>query len=381
MYNVLVACLENWDTLGELPFVLSQGGCNVDVFCSKKSWLISNSYYHNWIESPADTDQYIRHLVSLVQNPSIKYDWVIPADEMLLNLLNDAINDEELFYKILPLTKIQNRELLGSKAGLSKLCDKYGISRPKYFVYRHSDSINVRSLQLNYPLLLKQDLSWGGGGILYCENEQELLLNLEKTNPKYDTVIQEFIKGEDIGVEALFRKGELIEYNAGLITTYFANKFDFTTRRIYFDDKRLANEIANIGAKLGVNGFASIQFIYNTDADTYYLIEVDARPNIWLPMGRFTGHAFSEAVTKFLDGSLVGAIAHVEGRKTEVAHFYRDTLRNIKRFNITGAYKWLTNYKGYRRFIPSYDKVLMKRMMEEIFINKMLKIISFGKKE
>ena len=40
MKKALVACIENWDTLQEVPFVLHEGGCTVDVFCSKRSWLI-----------------------------------------------------------------------------------------------------------------------------------------------------------------------------------------------------------------------------------------------------------------------------------------------------------------------------------------------------
>ncbi len=372
MKKVLVACLENWDTLQELPFVLSKGGCMVDVYCSKNSWLISNSYYDKWIECSDNIDGYLKGLYALAENQEAPYDWIIPADEKLLQLLNNDISSAGLFYKILPLTKISNREMLASKAGLSKLCEKYGITSPKYLVYDHKRDFDTSTFNLHYPVLLKQDLSWGGGGILFCEDEAAFKDNLKKTDPQYDTIIQEFITGKDIGVEALFCKGELVEYNVGEVSMYFDSKFNFTTKRNYFNSKRIGDELRNIGWHLGINGFASIQFIYKPDEDRYYLLEVDTRPNFFMPYGRFTGHDFSEAVRKFLTPAYretPGDIA-VEEKITEVALFYRDIIRCVKQKDIKGIAKWMFNYRHCWNYIPTYDKVLMKRVLNELFINK-----------
>lgn len=372
MKKVLVACLENWDTLQELPFVLNKGGCMVDVYCSKNSWLISNSYYSKWIECSDHIDIYLKELYTLAENREAPYDWIIPADEKLLQLLNNDITSPELFYKLLPLTKIGNREMLASKAGLSKLCEKYAITSPKYLVYDHKADFDISSFNLHYPVLLKQDLSWGGGGILYCENEAEFKVNLKGTNPQYDTIIQEFITGKDIGVEALFCRGELVEYNVGEVTMYFDSKFNFTTKRNYFNSKRVGDELRNIGWHLGINGFASIQFIYKPEEDRYYLLEVDTRPNFFMPYGRFTGHDFSDGVRKFLTPGYIatpGGIA-VEGKTTEVVLFYRDIIRCVKQKDIKGIAKWIFNYQHCWKYIPTYDKVLMKRVVNELFINK-----------
>ena len=377
MKKVLVACLENWDTLQELPFVLQKGGCSVKVYCSKKSWLISNSYYDHWIECSDDADTYIKELIALVKNNPDKYDWIIPADEKLIQVLNNAITSEQLFYKIMPLSKIGNREMLASKAGLSRVCEKYGILSPKYLVYSHKNGLDTDSFNLNYPVLLKQDLSWGGGGILLCENQEQFDTNLKKTSPDYDTIIQEYITGKDIGVEALFRNGELIEYNAGEVSQYFDSKFNFTTKRNYCNSKRMSDELSNIGSHLGVNGFASIQFIYKPEEDNYYLLEVDTRPNFFMPYGRFTGHDFSEAVKKYLNPDYKAPVGKqgtntTERKVTEVALFYRDIIRCVKQKDIKGFSKWIFNYGHYWNYIPTYDKVLFKRILNELFIHKTL---------
>ncbi len=369
MAKVLVACLENWDTLQELPFVLNKGGCSVDVYCSKKSWLICNSFYHNWIECSDNVEEYVKGLVELSMKKEDPYDWIIPADEKLLNVLNDRIKEEEIFYRILPLTKIENRNILASKAGLSKICNKYGVPTPKYIVYNHNMPFDHNTFKLKYPVLLKQDLSWGGGGILFCDDEASFKTNLEKTNKDYDTIIQEYIIGRDIGVEALYRKGELVEYNAGEVKAYFDSKFNFTTKRNYGNSKRIENKLVTIGKHIGINGFASLQFIHQTTEDIYYLIEVDIRPNIWLASGRFTGHDFSKAVQRFItQGPLPENTNYLnESTITEVAIFYRDIIRALKRKKIIDLLKWVFNYKSYWRFIPTYDKKLLKSILQELW--------------
>lgn len=380
MHKVLVACLENWDTLQEVPYVLSKGDCIVDVYCSKKSWLIRNSFFTTWIESSDNIETYIKELSALAENKETPYDWIIPADEKLLKILNDTITSEELFYKLLPLSKIENREMLGSKAGLSTFCEHHNIASPKYIIYDHKTTFNENSFQLNYPVLLKQDLSWGGGGILYCENKESFKANLLKTNPQYNTIIQEYITGKDIGVEALFCKGKLVEYNASEVLTYFDNKFNFTTRRNYYNSKRLAALLNNIGEKIGINGFGSIQFIYKSEDDTYYLLEVDMRPNIWIPYGRFTGHNFSEAVKRFLNPTIPynqKINNDFEKRKiTEVGLFYRDMIRCFKFHDVKGFLQWMFNYKHYWQFIPTYDMILFKHILKELFFKKVVEKIT-----
>ena len=369
MAKVLVACLENWDSLQELPFILKNGGCTVDVYCSKKSWLICNSFYHDWIECSDNLEEYVKGLVELSMRKEDAYDWIIPADEKLLNVLNEKVVLEDIFFSLLPLTKIENRDILASKVGLSNICARYGIASPKYIVYDHKMPFDYNIFTLKYPVFLKQDLSWGGEGILFCDDEASFKIKLEKTNEGYATIIQESIKGRDIGVEALYRKGELVEYNAGEVKTYFDSRFSFTTKRDYFNSKRLESELRTTGKHIGIHGFASIQYIHQSVEDIYYLIEVDIRPNFWLATGRFTGHDFSKAVQRFFTiGPLPEDIIYSDESKiTEVTIFYRDIVRILKRKKIVDLLKWIINYKGYWRFIPVYDKKLFKKIIKELW--------------
>ena len=102
MFKVLIACYGNWDTTAEIPFLFKKAGCSVDIYCSNKSWLLSNSYYVNWIESDSDENNYADTLISFANKNW--YDWIVLADDLVINLLNNKIVDEAIFLKLLPLT-------------------------------------------------------------------------------------------------------------------------------------------------------------------------------------------------------------------------------------------------------------------------------------
>jgi len=133
------------------------------------------------------------------------------------------------------------------------------------------------------------------------EKASDLDKAISKVYNTENMVLQEFIQGEDIGVEALFHQGKLVMYNAANILGYMYNTFSFTTSRSYFRNKRIEALLVELGEKVGLNGFASIQYVYCNRRDVYYLIEVDIRTNSWMSYGRFTGQNFSEGIASIID--------------------------------------------------------------------------------
>ncbi|WP_448701058.1 ATP-grasp domain-containing protein [Mucilaginibacter sp. AW1-3] len=369
MYNVLLASLTGFDSTAEIPYIFKQAGCKtVDVYCNSSSWLLSNRFYDNWIESSVEHEPFKNGLIKLVEEKFDHYDWVMVLDDASVKLMNESITDERLFKKILPITKIENREILSSKLGLSNICQKYDIVTPGYINYSEVDDVEAAIKKLKFPILLKEDYSFSGIGIQYCETEEELPACLEKVRVKTNLVLQEFIKGEDIGVEALFREGELITYNCADVLTYMYNKFSFTTRRLYYQSEEVAILLKKLGKSVGLNGFASIQYIYHPERKTYYLIEVDARANAWMPYSRFTGHSFSDGIKQIIAGNLTHAPgSNGHNKKVEIAIFDRDIRRCVKHKDYKSIFAWIFNHKGYWRFIPFYDMKFFKRILAKLF--------------
>ncbi len=89
MFKVLVACYGKWDATAEVPYILKKGGCVVDVFCAKDSWLLANSFYDNWIDSGDNKTLYKDKFIAILEKEN--YQWVILGDDILINYMNQEI--------------------------------------------------------------------------------------------------------------------------------------------------------------------------------------------------------------------------------------------------------------------------------------------------
>jgi predicted ATP-grasp superfamily ATP-dependent carboligase len=369
MNNVLLVSIASFfDSTGEIPFVFKRAGCQVDVFCDSTSWLLSNKYYDNWIETSSEHETFKDNLLKLVKEKPDYYKWIVLLEDVTVKLMNTAITtDEELFKKILPINKIENREILSSKTGLSNICLKYNIPTPRFINYIEGMDVEYIKKELHFPILLKEDFSFSGLGIQFCEDQSELQSCLDNVKIKTNLVLQEFIQGDDIGVEALFRDGKLITYNCAEILTYMYNKFSFTTRRMYYQSREIETYLEKLAECVGMNSFASIQYVYHPERKIYYLIEVDARTNSWIPYSRFTGHDFSDGIKRIMNGDLTpdAKLPDNYDKRVEVAIFDRDLRYCMKSKDFKRALMWMFNYKGSWKFIPLYDLKYFGRVFKK----------------
>jgi predicted ATP-grasp superfamily ATP-dependent carboligase len=366
--KVLLISLVNWDSLIEIPAILKNGGCAVDIFCVRDSWAIQNKFYDNWIEAPHDTDLFVDQIIELVEKKGSEYEWIIPGDDIIIRLLNEKITSEALFYKILPLTKIENRELLGSKAGFSSLCTRYGIKTPKYLIYTPEMTAASIGAYMGYPFLMKVDKSEGGFGVFLCENETSFPNQLAQVSNKENMVFQQFIQGYDINVEVLYRKGELMVYNYSR-TLKIMGKFGVSTQRSFYSNTAIEGELIKMGRDLGLNGFGNVVFMYSEPEKTHYLIEVDVRPNAWMYYGKFTGNDFSEAVRRILidDLRLVRPGSTQSNKTIQINLYKKDVYRCLVEKDLKGFLGWMFNKDGCWKYIPFYDSKLLKACNSYLF--------------
>ena len=370
MFKVLITSSnywDSWDSCSEIPYLLKKGGCEVDVFCSKNSWLLSNKYYDNWINIDIGDPLYADKLIELVNKN--EYQWVILADDVAIDLVNKKIEDENTFLKIMPIYKIENRNILSSKNGFSDFCQENKIATPLYFIYENEKDFEVIKEKLKFPVIVKRDFSWGGFDMSLNNSIDELKISIHELPENKNLLIQEFISGEEIGVEALFREGILLNFQCAKILDYGDSKFTFTTRREYYDDDNIKVLLEHLGKQIGLNGFASITYIQDNKSGIYYLIEVDPRPNSWCSSSRFiSGIDFAEGIKKIRNGDFINGYHEVKNYKPkiEITLFFKDVKRILKKNDFKGLMRWIFNINGYWRFLPFYDLKLTKRIFIEI---------------
>ncbi len=356
MYRVLLISFVNWDSLIEIPAILSNAGCAVDIFSVKDSWVLQNKQYDTWIEGSPDAATFLDQLISYIEKNSSMYIWVIPGDDAIIRSLNERITSETLFYKVMPLTKIEHRQLLGSKAGFSELCARYHIKTPRYLIYNVALTPAAIGDYVGYPLLVKLDKSEGGFGVYFCEDELMLTNTLQKIVVKDKLVFQQFIKGYDINTEVLYRDGELLVYSYSRTLTVMG-KFGVSTQRLFYQDNEVDTVLADMGRQLGLSGFGNVVFMYSEQEKAHYLIEIDMRPNAWMYYGRFTGNDFSEGVRRIINNNLtlVRPTEKEAGRQLKISLYKKDVYRCILEKDVKGLLGWLTNRDHCWKYIPFYD--------------------------
>ena len=359
MYRVLLISYVNWDSLIEIPVILTNAGCAVDIFSVKDSWVLQNKYHDSWIEGNADATAFLDELLSYIDKNAGKYNHIIPGDDAILRALNGRITDPSLFYKVMPLTKIEHRQLLGSKAGFSELCAKYNIRSPRYLIYDAALTLARIGEYLGYPLLMKLDKSEGGFGVYLCENEQALAERLASTPDKNKLVFQQFIKGCDINTEVLYHHGELLVYSYSR-TLMVMGKFGVSTQRLFYQNNEVEEVLINMGRSLGLSGFGNVVFMYSEQEKQHYLIEIDMRPNAWTYYGRFTGNDFSEGVRRIINNDL-RLVKPTEAQAKQqllISLYKKDVYRCILEKDVKGLLAWAANKDGRWRYIPFYDRKL-----------------------
>ena len=383
MKKILIVSFANWDSLMELPFVFKSAGCSVDIFSRPKAWVLESSFYDKWIEAPASDDDFVKVLFKLVEDNGNDYFWIIPGDDIILRVLNDTIQSEALFHKVMPLSKIENRVLLGSKAGFSELCDKYGVETPKFMIWDDKKTIDEVDRYMTYPFMVKTDKSEAGTGVFKCDNKSELADTMAKIENKENVVFQQFIEGYDINMEVLFWKGQLVVYTYAKLLKILGN-FGLSTQRLFCRNDDIQSELEKIGKSFGISGFASIAFMYSENEKKHYLIEVDIRPNSWIYYGRFSGNDFAEGIRRIISGNI--SVVKPDPAKfpaeVKISLYKKDMMRTIVKKDINGVLYWMLNKEDCRRFVPTYDKKLMKSTngylywyFKELLKEKMQKVL------
>jgi hypothetical protein len=369
MKRVLLVSKFNWDAPAELPYVFTKASYGVDVFSPPGSWLSSNSFMKNHIVASSNELEFLSELLALIKQ--VNYDWILLTEDPLIELFKREIEDENLLEQLLPVKNKEARDILSSKIGFSTYFQSIGIDTPAYVGFQIGFNILNDLNILRFPVLNKYDLSWGGSDMAISHDLIELKIVLENLPKHAKLLIQEFIEGDEIRVDALFYNGRLLNYFCAEVLSHTKDQFSYTTRRSYYAYPELSRLLESIGKNIVAHGFANISFIRQKHTHKHYLIEIDLRPNSWMAYSRFLSkqdfvyclkHLHESDKFSFIQSSLKVK------NSIELALFYKDIRRAIWAKDWKGIVRWIVGWKGYWRYLPFYDFKLTKKIVHEIWV-------------
>jgi hypothetical protein len=369
MKTVLLVSKYNWDAPAEIPYVFAKAGYAVDVFSPPETWLSSNSFVKNHLIASSDDLEFLNALAVLIKQ--VKYDWILLTEDPLIELVKREIKDEDLLEQLLPVKNKDARDILSSKIGFSSYFQSIGIATPEYVGFQMGVNELSDLKTLPFPVLNKYDLSWGGSGMAISNDLEELQKMLQELPQNARLLIQEFIEGEEIRVDALFYNGRLLNYFCAEVLSHTKNQFSYTTRRSYYAYPELTQLLTLIGEKIIAHGFANISIIRDKKTSIHYLIEIDVRPNSWMAYSNILStYNFIYCIQNVHDlASFDFAKSSLKSKRAiEIALFYKDIRRAIWAKDLKGIARWIFGWKGYWRYLPFYDFILTKKVFQEIWL-------------
>ncbi|MES2408920.1 MAG: ATP-grasp domain-containing protein [Patescibacteria group bacterium] len=380
--RILIADRKNSEIGAEVPYLFKTAGCIVDVFCSNGSWLLKNSFWDYYICTEELSDiEYIKLLKSNLE--SDKYDWFVAADDTTLRIINEcSAEDAELLIK--PIINVENRMILGSKAGLDSLCQKYDILTPASYLFDSFKDLDKIYEQIPFPMLLKVDQSSGGKGVFLCHSKREVEDRLTKLSvkEKKNLLFQTYIFGENISVEALFRNGLLLAYTYSIVSKTTNGEFSASYERKYVECPEVESILKKMGKCFGLNGFSSITFMRDGKSRAHYLIESDLRPQVWFKPAKHIGVDFSLAISNYLlqKTDLIRPTLPKDSGVQVMCYFPRSILFAIFHFDMLEILKWICNIQGRWKYIPLYDPRLFVSVIESIIKTTIYRMYFFVKR-
>ena len=245
-----------------------------------------------------------------------QYNLVVAVDDITLDLVKKSKLTSEEKLRILPLIKESHLDHLSSKINLSKLLEMSGIRTPKFQIIHSKDDLINLAPSLYFPLIIKGDVS-GGGTQTFKISDHFELMKISNFFQHYPAVLQEYMGGKLIGIEAFYQNQQLIYFNySEALKTVGGNEFTPSSHRLFHQignlDNQLLSELKNLGEALGADGFVNISAIQPNNSGKHYYFEADMRPTVWVNSSKYFGNLASLSVKKyFLSGEFLNKLPSI----------------------------------------------------------------------
>lgn len=351
-----------WSTLVEMPYLVKLAGCHVDVLCPSHNSTIKNSFYDRWIDAGATMDTLVRALQQLARDKT--YDYILIGDDPILwKIYRDQLTD------LWPLLPIQNPAALPilNKVGFAAHCRQHGIASPRFQEVGHGAQAQAALQALGLPIVVKENYSNGGQGVRIFRDAPSYQAFMSGYDYAQPLLAQQFIHGELLGVEALFKRGQLLQYVSSVVLD--ATLGPSTKRRYLPNDDQVGAIISQLGQTASLHGFVNISLMQEASSQRYYLFEADPRPTRWVPYGRWFGCDFVPAFQAFMaDGETEVPLSSISGAQQEidcwdVEYFPSHTAKLLNEGRISEAILHLLDFKKTWRY-TLYDPVLLEDKMD-----------------
>jgi len=238
---------------------------NFDLFSRDLTKILAEHLNSDLVFMPVSEEHILMFFSFIKENPSKRLKFLLPTEE--------------------------NFNLCRNKILFQNFCENFDFPVPKSFKY---NELLISDFN-EFPIVFKKAIGAGSIGLKYI-NDKSALLDFLNYNKDSSYIIQQKISGngEVFGAFYLCKNGKVIGYHGHKrIRTYPTNGGVTVCSKADYSD-----ELKNIGGslieKLNWNGFAMIEFMFDTNTQKWKIIELN--PRLWgsLLLTEFSDSKFVE---------------------------------------------------------------------------------------
>ena len=265
-----------------------------------------------------DKGRFVSSMLHLVKNED--FDILIPITDFTMIPIVEHMDEFEEYVKVAaPPYEIAVKAF--DKAQTVRIAEKSGIPHPRTFLIDNIGTLKEAADNLHYPVVIKPRMKvfWRGDrGIMLkvtprnyaykckdlIDKYAEMISRLSKIEidvPPNFFMVQEFVKGEGYGVEALMHRGKLKAIFMHKRLREYPLTGGASTLRISIKNEKLASFSIKLLKEMGWQGVAMVEFKVNP-YDGMKLMEVNGR--FWgsLPLALNAGVDFPYLLYKLMLG-------------------------------------------------------------------------------
>jgi len=166
-----------------------------------------------------------------------------------------------------------------SKTLLSSFMEDNGIPHPRTVRFTAGDAaVRARLESLRLPVITKPTWGGGGSGMRVFESREGLLEHLEASStPENPVVVQEFIRGFDLGSAVFCRDGEVLHMTMQRNVSADQGTFRPSKGLRFFDDPEVRGVVGRLMGALKWSGIAQVDLRQEEGSGALHVLEINPR--------------------------------------------------------------------------------------------------------
>lgn len=240
---------------------------------SQKKWVETRFSKHiesfNYIQHAADNNELLHSIKQIIHRNNI--DILLPSGFPLIRMFSDNKSDLTSAGVNVLVSDSESLDTANCKWKLAQFLKENNFPFP---VTYHCEELGSH---YNFPLIVKPLSAWNGSGFMILKDDNDIQ-DYINTNPR-DSILQEFIKGEDYCVNILAFEGDVLAYTIQKGILPNSNRFKPNLGSKFLDNKDLISIVRGIIEKLFWTGVVNFDVRYNSESDEFLIIEMN--PRFW----------------------------------------------------------------------------------------------------